>query len=93
MSGYNLTDRQKELLRKLVEYVRQDRMAEPFKIVLGGILLGGGEIFKTERDFLGDLSALAEADLLGLRYGLKGNKLYRITRFVVNDSRHVSHSC
>ena len=78
MSGYNLTDRQKELLRKLVEYVRQDRMAEPFSLVLGGILLKDGEIFETERNFLGDLSALVEADLLGLRYGLKGNKLYSI---------------
>jgi hypothetical protein len=76
--NYTLTDRQKELLRKLVEYDRQGRLGQPFCFVAGGIRLNDGEVFRLEGDYFGDLYVLAEADLLVLRYDSKGNKRYSI---------------
>lgn len=78
MSGYNLTDRQKELLRKLVEHDRQGRLGQPFCFVMGGIRLNDGEVLRPEGDYFGDLYVLAEADLLVLIHDSKRNKRYSI---------------
>lgn len=79
MVGYNLTARQKELLRKLVEYEREGRLEQPLRFVLGpGIQLTDGGVLEAEGNLHGDLAALYEADLLGLTYGSRGQRLYDI---------------
>ena len=82
MNGYNLTDRQKELLRKLVRHIREDKLKEPISVsyTLGQrcIRFFGGETFEYQGDLIGDLDALCDVDLMGFRYNERGNKLYNI---------------
>lgn len=82
MNGYNLTDRQKELLRKLVKHVREEKLKEPIAPVGTDqgyfIPLRGGGSFEHPGDLIGDLDALCDAGLMGVRYSKRGNELYSI---------------
>lgn len=82
MNRYNLTDRQKELLRKLIKYVEERRLREPITLVGTDqgyfIPLRGGGSFEHQGDLIGDLDALCDAGLISARYGAKGTKFYNI---------------
>jgi hypothetical protein len=83
MLGYNLTDRQKELLRLLVGKVRSRAASEPFLRIgaRDGYSLHphGGEAFDIGTWGLGDLDALVDADLLSARTNTQGtSQLYSI---------------
>lgn len=82
MNGYNLTDRQKELLRKLVRCVREEGSEEPISAsyTLGQrcIQFFDGTTLEYQGDLFGDLDALCDVDLMGVRYNERGNKLYNI---------------
>jgi len=82
MNGDNLTDQQKELLRKLVRCVEEG--AEP-PISVGFIsgqrcirFSDGTTLEHQQGDLIGDLDALCDADLMRVRYSEKGTKLYSI---------------
>ena len=81
MNGYNLTDGQKELLRKLVRCVREGKLEEPILPIgtqTGYFIQVCGEEnigFK----WTGDLDALCDANLMSFRWNRKGtNRLYSI---------------
>ena len=82
MNGYTLTNRQKELLHKLVEHVREGRLGEPIAPVSTDqgsfIPLRGGGSLEHRGDLIGDLDALCDAGLMGFRYSKRGDKLYSI---------------
>ena len=88
MNGYNLTDGQKELLRKLVKHKRAGELYEPIlpHSELGEeagtfreyIHLRGKPPLEHRGDLVGDLDALCDADLMGFRWSKKGDKLYSI---------------
>jgi len=83
MLGYNLTDRQKELLRLMVERVKSRAVTEPFLRIgaRDGYSLHpqSGEAFDIGTWGLGDLDALVDADLLSARTNTQGtSQLYSI---------------
>lgn len=82
MNGYNLTDRQKELLRRLVRCVREEGSEEPisasYTFSQRCIQFFDGTTLEYQGDLFGDLDALCDAGLMGARYSQKGTKLYSI---------------
>jgi hypothetical protein len=82
MNGYNLTDRQKELLRKLVKCVSEEGAEEPISAsyTFGQrcIQFFDGTTLEYQGDLFGDLDALCDEDLMSFRYNERGNKLYNI---------------
>ena len=78
MANYNLTPRQKEVLRRLVEAVKSGQAQEPL-IVACSIqdceVIGVGTF---DHSLSGDLDILCDADLLGFRYNNRDNKIYTI---------------
>ena len=68
MNGYDLTDRQKELLRKLVRCVREGKLREPIAPVSTDqgyfIWFRGGGSLEHQGDLIGDLDALCDAGLM-----------------------------
>ena len=81
MNGYNLTDAQKELLRKLVRCVREGKLEEP----LLPIGTQTGYFFQVPGEenigfkWTGDLDALCDANLMSFRWNRKRtNRLYGI---------------
>jgi hypothetical protein len=82
MNGYNLTDKQKELLRKLIKYVEERKLREPIAPVGTDqgyfIPLRGGGSLEHQGDLIGDLDALCDAGLISARYGAKGTKFYNV---------------
>jgi hypothetical protein len=82
MNGYNLTNRQKELLRRLVRYITEGGLREPISAgYFSGqryIYFDGGERCEYQGDLYSDLDALYGNDLLGVRYNKQGNPLYYI---------------
>lgn len=79
MAEYNLTSKQKKLLITITEFVKIGKAKEP---LIGMVTNDGGHILgipeKFDRNLLGDLEILREADLLGFRYNSKGNKIYTV---------------
>jgi len=82
MNGYNLTDKQKELLRKLVRCVREEGLEQPISAsyTFGQrcIQFFDGTTLEYQGDLFGDLDALCDEDLMSFRYNERGNKLYNI---------------
>jgi hypothetical protein len=77
MNDWNLTDGQKELLRKLVEAIRSGKLKEPI-LPIGLrdeyiIQLSGNEKIKFK--WTGDLAALCEAGLLGSQWNTQETSL------------------
>jgi hypothetical protein len=81
MNGYNLTDKQKELLRKLVRYIRERKLTEPIAPVSTDqgyfIWFRGGGSLEHQGDLVGDLDALCDAGLMKVRWE-KGKRLYNV---------------
>ena len=84
MNGYNLTDRQKELLRKLVKCVSEEGAEQPISAsyTFGQrcIQFFDGTTLEYQGDLFGDLDALCDEDLMSFRYSERGNKLYNIKK-------------
>jgi hypothetical protein len=82
MNGYNLTDCQKDLLRKLVRLAKEDKLHKPIFLDYAsgqlGIPLRDGGFLETQGDAVGDLQDLCNADLMGSRVGSSGTLLYNI---------------
>ena len=79
MANYNLTPRQKEILRRLVEGVKSGQAHEPLIPVCSlqdCEIIGINGTF--EHSLLGDLDVLCQVDLLAFRYNSSGNKIYTI---------------
>lgn len=78
MVKYNLTSRQKEVLRRLVEGVQSGQATEPLipMISLQDCEISGIGTF--DHSLLGDLDALCETDLLTFRYNSRGEKIFTI---------------
>lgn len=73
MAEYNLTPRQRELLKTIVEQVKSGKVQEPLIPVVsnsGSTLIGIKGDFG--RNLLGDLKVLSEADLLGFHFTSQG---------------------
>ena len=97
MAEYNLTPKQKQLLKTITEYVKAGKAKEPLIAMVsndGGIIFGIKEKF--DRNLLGDLEILCEVDLLGYRYNSTGNKIYTVKQsgydavennFVISESQ------
>ncbi len=81
MTEYNLTSRQRELLKTIVEQMESGKGHEPLIPV---VTHSGGSIIGIQGDFgqnlLGDLEVLSEADLLGSRINSRGNKIYTVKK-------------
>jgi hypothetical protein len=83
MDPYNLTPRQKDALRRMVEMVRSGSVREPF-LVLGEhegytLIPAQGAQVTINEGWDGDLDALEEADLVSARWDSSGsNRLYTI---------------
>jgi hypothetical protein len=81
MNGYDLTDRQKELLRKLVRYIRERKLTEPIAPVSTDqgyfIWFRGGGSLEHQGDLVGDLDALCDAGLMRVRWE-KSKRLYNV---------------
>ena len=80
MTKYNLTERQKELLRVIVENIRAGKLQEPiFPVVEIG---GGGYIIGIKRNFgptiTGDLEVLSKEGLLSWELNSRGEKIYTV---------------
>ena len=79
MAEYNLTSKQKQLLKTITEFVKAGKAKEPLIAIVsndGGVIMGITEKF--DRNLLGDLEILCEVDLVGFRYNSKGNKIYTV---------------
>ena len=83
MAIYNLRDRQKELVRVLVDLEREGKLKGPYLVVLALgaspeiVGLDGGSL-TWPGDAEGDLNALCDEDLLGQRLNRQGNTLYSL---------------
>src|SRR3990172_5473042 len=84
MTPYNLTQRQRNLLSKMVEMLRSGQGREPF-LAIGqreGFTLvpaNGGEGIHFSEGWEGDLDTLVEADLLSVRWNTSGkSRLYTV---------------
>ena len=79
MAKYNLTTRQKQILKILVESVKSGKVEEPLYLSSS---LQDCEIIGIDEKFghhiLGDLDVLCEADLLTFRSNSQGDKNYTI---------------
>ncbi len=81
MASYSLTDRQKSLLRLIVEAVREEKVTEPLLAVCaadGCGIVGMSEDFG--HNLLGDVGVLEGQGLLYLRYGGRGTPNITITQ-------------
>jgi hypothetical protein len=79
MAKYNLTPKQKKLLRILVEGVKSGKVEEPIFPICSIVdceILGIEEKF--DDNLIGNLDVLCEANLLASRYNSQGDKLYTI---------------
>ena len=80
MARYNLTERQKDLLRAIVEHIRAGKLREPIIPVVE--IGGGGGIIGIERDFgpnvTGDLEVLSQEGLLSWELNSRGDKIYTV---------------
>jgi hypothetical protein len=79
MAEYNLTPKQKQLLKTITDSVKMGQVKEPLIAVStndGSFIMDIKEKF--DRNLLGDLEILCEADLLGFRYNSSGNKIYTV---------------
>lgn len=79
MAEYNLTPKQKQVLRILVENVKSGKAEEPLIPVCTYAdcsIIGIEEKF--DHNLVGDLEILGDADLLDFRYNSRGNKIYTI---------------
>jgi hypothetical protein len=76
---YNLTFKQKQILKILVENVKSGKVEEP---IIPSCSLQDCEIIGIEGSFdsnlLGDLDVLCEAGLLAFRYNSQGDKIYTL---------------
>jgi len=78
MTNYNLTPRQKEVLRRLVECVKSGQANEPLIVVCtfqDCEVIGVGTF---NHSLSGDMEILCDADLLGFRYNSSGDKIFTI---------------
>jgi hypothetical protein len=78
MANYNLTPRQKDALRRLVDAVKSGQAQEPLIPVLtlqDCDVIGVGTF---DHSLPGDLDILCDADLLGFRHNSRGDKIYTI---------------
>jgi hypothetical protein len=78
MANYNLTMRQKEVLRRLIEGVKSGQAQEPLIVVCtfqDCEVIGVGTF---DHSLSGDLDILCDADLLGYRYNSSGDRIYTI---------------
>jgi len=78
MANYNLTTRQKEVLRRLVEGVKYGQANEPLIVVCtfqDCEVIGIGTF---DHSLSGDLDILCDADLLGFSYNSRGDKIFTI---------------
>lgn len=79
MATYNLTEKQRHLLRTIVASLEDEKLEEP---IIPFCTFGGYYIHGIDEDFgpnlLGDLDALCDLDLMGFRYDGKGNKICTI---------------
>jgi hypothetical protein len=78
MANYNLTTRQKEVLRRLIESVKSGQAQEPLSVVTtfqDCEVIGVGTF---DHSLSGDLDILCDADLLGYRYNSRGDRIYTI---------------
>jgi len=80
MARYNLTERQKELLRAIVENIRAGKLQEPIIPVVE--IGGGGYVIGIEKNFgpsvTGDLEVLSEEGLLSWQLNSRGKKIYTV---------------
>lgn len=82
MNGFNLTNGQKDLLRKIVAALRDGKLAEPILAISIRdktiIQLQGGDN-RIEFGWISNLDALCDADLMSFQWNRKGkNKLYSV---------------
>lgn len=79
MSKYNLTEKQKHLLKTIVDTIRSGNDIEPLRPICAH---DSSTIFGIDEDFgrnlLGDLEALCDLDFLGVRLNSKGNKIFSV---------------
>lgn len=78
MANYDLTNRQKNVLRRLVEAVKSGQAQEP---IIVACCLQDCEVIGIgtfDHSLPGDLDILCDADLLGFRYNSQGNKIFTI---------------
>ncbi len=85
MAEYNLTSKQKQLLKTIIDAVESGQAKEPLIPVISMV---GSSIIGVPGDFdhnlIGDLEILSEADLLGSRLNNKGNKIYTVKQSAYN---------
>lgn len=79
MTEYNLTPRQRELLKTIVEQMKSGKAQEPLIPIIsnsGSTLMGIQGNFG--RNLIGDLEALCKVDLLGFHHNSRGTKVYTV---------------
>lgn len=85
MAEYNLTPGQKDLLRTIVEQKKSGVAREPLIPVIAS---GGSSLIGIKGDFdrnlLGDLEVLSEADLLSYRFNSSGDKIFTVKQSAIN---------
>ncbi len=84
MTTYDLTDKQKQLIKLLVKNIKAKRISESIipEINSEGCSIEGIDV-KFERNFIWDMDALCDAELMECtysRYSSQGNRIYNITR-------------
>jgi hypothetical protein len=85
MAEYNLTPQQKDLLITIVEQKKSGVAREPLIPVITGresSLIGINGSF--DRNLLGDLEVLSEADLLSFRFNGSGTKIFTVKQSAFN---------
>ena len=79
MAKYNLTDRQKELMRVIVGHIRSGKVVEP---IIPVVTAGGEYIIGIDKDFspnlTGNLEVLAEEGLLSRQFNNGGDTIYTV---------------
>ena len=79
MATYRITDQQKQLLRTIVEHLLAGKVEEPIIPVCSGCGCSIiGIIGEFGRNLFGDLDALCDIDLMGVRFNSMGDKIYSV---------------
>jgi len=79
MATYNLTEKQKHLLRTIVASLDDGKLEEP---IIPACSFDGCSIIGIDEGFgsnlRGDLNALCDLDLMGFSYNSRGNRIYTV---------------